>query len=84
MGMQIGAKNIENLLVTMVLSRFSFLLAWELTKQISIWNYPNNRLWELSKGQLIEHKISYKTNFNESLLLAKGNNTNNTKILSHM
>jgi hypothetical protein len=53
MGMQIGAKNIENLLV---LSRFSFLLTWESIKEISIWNYPNNGLWELSKAQLIQPK----------------------------
>jgi hypothetical protein len=56
MGMQIGAKSIENLLVTMVLSRFSFLFTWESVKEISIWNYPNNGLWELSKAQLIEPK----------------------------
>jgi hypothetical protein len=53
MGMQIGAKNIENLLV---LSRFSFLFTWESIKEISIWNYPNNGLWELSKAQLIQPK----------------------------
>jgi hypothetical protein len=36
MGMQIGAKDIESLLMTMVLSIFSFLFTWELIKQISI------------------------------------------------
>ncbi len=54
--MQIGAKDIENLLVTMALNIFSFLFTWELIKQISIWNYPNNGLWELSKAQPIEPK----------------------------
>jgi hypothetical protein len=84
MGIQIGAKNIENLFVTMVLHKFSFLFTWELINKfqfgtIQIMDYGN-----CPKHNLLNLKVSYLTNFNESLLLAKGNNTNNTKILSHM
>ncbi len=72
MGMQIGEKNIEILLMTMVLNRFSFLFTWELIKQISIWNYPNNGLWEFSKAQLIEPKDLLLNQFQWIIFIGQG------------
>lgn len=59
MGMQIGAKIIENLLVTMVLSRFSFLFTWESINKFQFGTIQIMDYGICPKHNLLNLKISY-------------------------